>query len=104
MSDEAFVVRTVLRDLIDPELGVNVVDLGLVTDVAVDPEADDAVRVTMTATTPSCPLAPYLRDEADRMLSTAFGDRPVDVRMSFDVPWEPSRMSERARAQLGWPA
>lgn len=100
MSEEAFMVRTVLKDLIDPELGVNVVDLGLVTDVSVG--EDDQVCVTMTATTPSCPLAPYLRDEAERMLKTAFGDRPVEVRMSFDEPWDPSRMSEQARGQLGW--
>lgn len=88
-----------LRGVIDPELGVNIVDLGLVYDLAV---AEDAVRIAMTLTTPGCPLGGYLEDEIRGCLGRLPQVRDVSVRLVWEPPWDPERMSDAARAQLGW--
>ncbi len=89
-----------LRGVIDPELGVNVVDLGLVYDI--DAVAD-GVRVTMGVTTPTCPLGPYLVDAARTAIRAALPTaRTVDVVLVRDPLWSPDRMSSKAREQLGW--
>ena len=94
------VVRAALREVIDPELGVNIVDLGLVYDIAVDDSGD--VRVTMTLTTPGCPLAGYLDDEINGCLRRFPAVGKVDVELVWEPPWRPDLMSDKARAQLGW--
>jgi metal-sulfur cluster biosynthetic enzyme len=91
-------VRAALRDVIDPELGVNIVDLGLVYDIGVT-AAD--VRVTMTMTTPACPLREYIQE----LVETTVASRLPDVeRVSVDIvsepPWTEDMMSEAARRQL----
>jgi metal-sulfur cluster biosynthetic enzyme len=91
--------RELLREVIDPELGVNIVDLGLVYDIRV---ADDVAHIRMTLTTPGCPLGAYLDDEVRRCLWGAPGVADVDVQVVWDPPWRPEMMSDRARAQLGW--
>ena len=93
-------VLAAIATVIDPEAGMNIVDLGLVYAVAVD---GDRVTVTMTMTTPTCPVGDYLADAvrdavADRFPSLA----GVDVEVTFDPPWTPDRMSEAARAKFGW--
>ena len=88
-----------LRGVIDPELGVNIVDLGLVYDLAV---AEGAVRIAMTLTTPGCPLGGYLEDEIRGCLGRLPQVRDVSVRLVWEPPWDPERMSDAARAQLGW--
>ena len=93
-----------LRTVIDPELGINIVDLGLVYRVEVEPEPeiDDAkVKVVMTLTTPGCPLA----GEIEEMIRSAV--RPlswlseVEVELTFDPPWSMDKMSEAAKLELG---
>lgn len=91
--------RELLREVFDPELGVNVVDLGLVYDVRV---RDGTARVWMTLTTPGCPLSAYLDDAIRDALQGAPGVDAVDVRIVWDPPWQPAMMSERAKRQLGW--
>ena len=87
-----------LYDVIDPELGINIIDLGLVYDV----EADvDSVRVAMTMTTPACPLHAYLTREAENALLGA-GAHLVRVDLVWDPPWDPSLMSKDARQMLGY--
>jgi metal-sulfur cluster biosynthetic enzyme len=91
--------RDLLREVIDPELGVNIVDLGLVYDVRV---SDGVARVRMTMTTPGCPLGAYLDDAVRGCLWGAPGVDQVDVRIVWDPPWHPDMMSDAAKVQLGW--
>ena len=90
-------VRTALRDVVDPELGVNVVDLGLVYGIAVG----DDIRITMTMTTPACPLRDYIQDLVE---STVLARLPPAGRVIVDIvtdpPWSPDLMSEHARNHL----
>ncbi|HEX2883901.1 MAG TPA: metal-sulfur cluster assembly factor [Candidatus Limnocylindria bacterium] len=98
LAPEDLVAR--LRSVIDPELGVNIVDLGLVYEV----EASEGVaRVRMTMTTPSCPIGPYLSDQVRWALLEADAVLDVTVEVTHDPPWSPDRMSDAAKAQLGWP-
>lgn len=93
-------VRDELKDVIDPELGINIVDLGLVYDITVND--DDTVHVLMTLTTPGCPLHEVFRDEVKDKASrlSAFDTEDVDVELTFDPPWNREKMSDEARAQL----
>lgn len=100
MTREA--VRECIRDNVyDPELGLNVVDLGLVYDIEI--RDDKNVYVEMTLTTPGCPLYDMITSEVQSALKARFGDDvKVDVNFVFDPPWTPEKMSEEARAQLGF--
>ncbi len=91
--------RELLREVIDPELGINIVDLGLVYDVRVD---EGVARVRMTLTTPGCPLGAYIDDEVRSCLWGAPGVDDVDVQLVWDPPWHPDQMSDEAKRQLGW--
>ncbi len=93
-------VRRQLRAVIDPELGVNIVDLGLVYDVAVSP--DGVVLITMTLTTPGCPLGGFLDDEIRACLTALPQVRDVRVELVWSPPWAPEAMSDVAKEQLGW--
>lgn len=88
-----------LRSCYDPEIPLNIVDLGLVYDVRV---ADGVAAVRMTMTTPGCPLGGYLDDAVRDCLWGAPGVEDVDVRIVWDPPWRPEMMSDAAREQLGW--
>ncbi len=90
--------RELLREVIDPELGVNIVDLGLVYELAVE---DGRVEIAMTLTTPGCPLGGYIEDEIRACLSTLPQLHGIAVRLVWEPPWSPEKMSEEARAQLG---
>ena len=99
-EDEAVADRamTALRRVIDPELGYNIVDLGLIYRVEVD---DGAVQVVMTTTTPGCPATDYLRGGANDAVASAEGVTSVAVELTYDPPWTPEKMSEGAKAHLG---
>lgn len=90
-----------LRDVIDPEVGLNVVDLGLVYGVAVD---GGSVRVDLTMTTPACPLGEQIVRDAEARLRDVPGVAAVSVALVWDPPWSPAKMSPHARAALGWEA
>jgi metal-sulfur cluster biosynthetic enzyme len=91
-------VREALRAVIDPEIGINIVDLGLVYGVHVDA---NAVRITMTMTSPACPLRDYLQDLLHSTISSRWPDvRSVEVEIVSDPPWTDEMMSEAARRQL----
>lgn len=92
-------VLDILRKVIDPEIGINIVDLGLVYDVAID---DNRLDVDMTMTTAACPLGAYITDQADMMLRAHFPDADVTVNLVWTPPWTPEMMSDSAREQLGW--
>ena len=91
-------VREALRTVIDPELGVNIVDLGLVYGVDVH---DDVARVRMTMTSPACPLAGYLEDLVDGSVrGRVSGIRRVDVELVWEPEWTADMMSDEARREL----
>ena len=92
-------VLQVLRGINDPELGINIVDLGLVYRAT---KSADGLNVALTLTTPSCPLGEMLVEEAKAVLERNFPDGPpISVELVWDPPWTPDRMSEAARRQLG---
>lgn len=95
----ACVYRYILRDVIDPELGVNIIDLGLVYDVRV---TDGLAVVRMTMTSPGCPLGAYFDDAITSSLVGAPRVEQVDLQIVWDPPWQPEMMSDEAKTQLGW--
>lgn len=99
MRGIADAIMEALHQVIDPELGYNIVDLGLVYDVFVDEEG--AALVTMTTTTPGCPATEYLVEGADRCASSIEGVEAVDVQLTYEPRWEPEMMSDAAKAHLG---
>jgi metal-sulfur cluster biosynthetic enzyme len=93
-------VLEALREVVDPELGVNVVDLGLVYNAEVE---DGQVQVAMTLTTPGCPLAGQIRDMAEAAIWRTVPDvESVDIGIVWSPPWRPSMMTDDARDELGW--
>ncbi|MFM8415312.1 MAG: Rieske 2Fe-2S domain-containing protein [Planctomycetota bacterium] len=98
-------VREVLKEVKDPELFVNIVDLGLVYGVTIGPAAVDPakhdVSIDMTMTSPACPAGPQLIADTKRALSQRPDVAGVEVRIVMDPPWTPDRMTEAARDQLG---
>jgi metal-sulfur cluster biosynthetic enzyme len=93
-------LRELLRDVIDPEVGINIVDLGLVYNVRLS-EGTAAIRMTLT--TPGCPLGGYITDEITDTLQDVPGVTGVDVQIIWDPPWNPDQMmSDWAKDQLGW--
>lgn len=95
------VVREALREnVIDPEIGINIVDLGLVYDIAVD---DGVADITMTLTTPMCPLGPVLEQEVELALNDIpqLSGKPK-INLVWMPPWDPSKMSEDAKLELGF--
>lgn len=92
-------VIAVLRDVYDPEIPVNVYELGLVYDVQAD--ASGAVRIVMTLTSPMCPVAEILPVEIENRTREIEGVGEVAVELVWDPPWNPDMMSEAARLELG---
>lgn len=92
-------VEDALRLVIDPEIGYNIVDLGLVYDVAV--EADGAARITMTTTTRGCPATDMLRAGVRIRAQGVAGVKDVAIELTYDPPWTPRMMSAEAKAFLG---
>ena len=91
-------VYEALQDCYDPEIPVNIVDLGLVYDVEV---ADDAVAVKMTLTTPGCGMGGMIASNAQSLIMEIPGVKEANVDLVWDPPWDPSRISEEARQKLG---
>ncbi|MBZ0095481.1 MAG: metal-sulfur cluster assembly factor [Sulfuricella sp.] len=93
-------VRTVLRGVIDPEIGMNIVDLGLVYGVEI---SDNRLHVDLTMTTPACPMGEMILDDVHEALAAlAPTDTEIDIELVWDPPWSPDKMSEHARKHLGW--
>ena len=95
---EAQVIEA-LRTCFDPEIPVNIYELGLIYDGKVEPSG--AVEVRMTLTSPHCPVAQSLPAEVEARIKEVPGVTDARVEVVWDPPWEPSRMSEAAKLQLG---
>ncbi len=92
-------VLEALKVVIDPEIGINIVDIGLVYDVAVD---DGEVGVTFTLTSMGCPIGPMIEQQIQQAVSLLPGVESVRSEMVFRPPWSPEMMSEEAKAALGY--
>jgi len=93
-------LRDVLRVVVDPEVGVNIVDLGLVYNVAVSPAE---VKVDLTMTSPACPLSDLVIADAEAALHAALPEScAVSIALVWNPPWDPAMMSDKARDNLGW--
>ena len=92
-------VLDALRNVYDPELGINIVDLGLVYDVRVD--ADGGVDIEYTLTTMGCPIGPLIEDQMRALLANVEGAGEVRPEMVLRPAWSPEMMSEEAKAALG---
>lgn len=92
-------VREGLKQVYDPEIGINVVDLGLVYDADISDNGD--VLVTMTLTSLGCPLGPVIMQEVTGALKQLPGIGDIDVKLVWSPPWTPDMMSEDAKDELG---
>ncbi|PZQ62859.1 MAG: SUF system Fe-S cluster assembly protein [Sphingomonas taxi] len=88
-----------LKDIFDPEIPVNIYDLGLI--YGVDVTADGHAAVTMTLTTPHCPVAESMPGEVEMRVAAVPGIAFADVNLVWDPPWDPQKMSDDARLELG---
>ena len=91
--------RLVLRRVKDPELNLNIVDLGLIYDVQVE---DNVVRVDMSLTSPGCPSGPEIMGDAESQLRTIPGIADVVMNLVWSPPWTPDRIEPRVRAYMGF--
>lgn len=89
-----------LRTVYDPEIPVNIYEMGLIYDIAVDSDGD--VDVTMTLTSPACPVAGSLPGEVEAKVLTVPGVSDVRVHLTWEPPWTMDRMSEEAKLELGF--
>jgi len=92
-------VEAALTNVIDPELGLDFVELGLIYEIEVD---QGNVHVTFTLTTPACPIGPQVTEQIDEFVSELDGVTDVSSSMVFTPPWSPDRMSEDAKFALGY--
>jgi metal-sulfur cluster biosynthetic enzyme len=92
-------VTDALREVIDPELGLDFVELGLIYEVTVD---GGAVRVTYTLTSPGCPIGPQVSEQIEEFVMELDGVQDVQSTMTFTPPWTPELMSEDAKFALGF--
>ena len=93
-------ILEVLARVVDPEVGLNIVEMGLVYDVTVNVPND--ISVIMTLTTPGCPMHGSLAEGVQRVLEDLAGIGQVTVALTFDPPWDPKMLSRKALKKLGW--
>jgi metal-sulfur cluster biosynthetic enzyme len=96
-------VRETLKEVIDPELGVNIVDLGLIyeVDVQTTDGVDAKVAINMTLTSPACPAGPQLIGQSKQVVGEMDEVGEVEVKLVMSPPWSPDRMTDEARDELG---
>jgi FeS assembly SUF system protein len=98
-SDLQAAVVEVLKSVYDPEIPVDIYELGLIYDVQISEDGD--ATITMTLTTPHCPVAESLPNEVELRVLSVPGIRDAVVNLVWDPPWDPSKMSDEARLELG---
>ena len=92
-------VRALLRQVIDPEVGANIVDMGLVYEIEI---GATGILIRMTMTSPACPMGEMILDDVRALLAARLPDWPADVALVWEPPWDPSMMSARTRENFGW--
>ena len=93
-------VMDALRDCYDPEIPVNIYELGLIYDISINEDHD--VHVLMTLTSPSCPVAETLPPDVENKITLIEGVKSAKVEVTFEPPWDQSMMSEEAKLELGF--
>lgn len=91
-------ILSALEEVIDPEVGVNIVDLGLIYDVSVNEKGK--ARIEMTLTVPECPLADQIVDNVKRVSAQTPGVKEVEVQLVWEPKWTPARMNDQAREEI----
>ena len=99
LAVEASIVKT-LKDIYDPEIPVNIYDLGLIYEV--DVSDNGVATVTMTLTAPNCPMADQLLSEVEEKVEAVEGVSKAQIKLTFDPPWDKGMMSEEAMLELGF--
>lgn len=89
-----------LKKVKDPELGVSLVDLGLIYETSLSKDGIASIRMTLT--TMGCPLFPVIQKDIENHLMEVPEVNEVKIELTFDPPWDPSKMTDEARAHLGW--
>jgi len=97
MKERKQLILKKLEEVLDPELQISIVDLGLIYDVS---EKDGMVNIKMTLTTIGCPLFEVIEKEIKEKVKQIEGIKEVKVELTFDPPWSPDRLSEKAKSQL----
>jgi len=92
-------VMKVLKECLDPEIGINVIDLGFIYGVKVD---KNKVHIKMTLTTPGCPMHSFIVEDIRNKVNKLKGVKEVNVELVWDPPWTPDRMSDEAKKKLGF--
>ena len=92
-------VREALSTVVDPEAGMNVVELGLVYGIDI---ANERIHVRMTMTTPACPMGDMILDAAHAAIQAIAPDAAIELELVWDPPWTPALMAESARNFFGW--
>ena len=90
----------VLKSIFDPEIPVNIYDLGLIYEINIDDE--HVVHITMTLTAPNCPMAEELLEEVKYKVGGTKGVKECDLKLTFNPPWDKSMLSEEAKLELGF--
>jgi metal-sulfur cluster biosynthetic enzyme len=92
-----------LEEVLDPELGISIVDLGLICQLqATSGEKGARVKILMTLTAPGCPFMASLADEVKEKVASLEGVEEVVVNLTFEPPWSPEKMTAKGRKKLGW--
>jgi len=93
-------IKETLKQVLDPEIGVNIIDLGLVYHIEIKPEE---VYIQLTMTSPACPLHGVITRNMDQVLRAAIPDLgPMTIELVWEPQWNPGKMSDAAKKQLGW--
>lgn len=89
----------VLKSIYDPEIPVNIYDLGLIYEI--NPKEDEKVEIVMTLTAPNCPIADQILQEVKERVETVEGVNEAEINLTFDPPWDKEMMTEEAMLELG---
>lgn len=93
-------IGEVLKSIFDPEIPVNIYDLGLIYEINLD--EDHIAHITMTLTAPNCPMAEDLIEEVKYKVAGARGVKDCDLKLTFNPPWDKSMLSDEAKLELGF--
>jgi FeS assembly SUF system protein len=94
-------VINALKNVYDPEIPVNIVDLGLIYKLEVD-EQTGVIKILMTLTAPGCPMGNYIISDAEVVIKSLDGVKDVQIELTYDPPWSPEMMSEESKKELGY--
>ncbi|MDZ7740072.1 MAG: iron-sulfur cluster assembly protein [Bacteroidales bacterium] len=99
METEARII-SVLKSVYDPEIPVNIYDLGLIYEISLD--KDDVANITMTLTAPNCPMADMIVEEVKYKVAGTKGVKDCNLELTFDPPWDRNMMTDEAKLELGF--